>query len=204
MKKKPEQSGIEWRKIKLIKNGANGIKSDFGYLESHKGIANHVNFDGASKDVPPHDCFLKLFKRLNVIAATLDGIDYAKKILNISSFAATEEQKNIINGAVSEAVGAVEVTGLNIYKKKDSKQVILSYNKTDEEGEVTGHSTSKLSLEFQKYGIEDLLEEIVGEIEVEAYRYFYDNVYADMEQTTIFDKDDENLDDVEEANVVED
>lgn len=197
---KVKQKEIEWRQIKLVKGGAEGLDLKYGYLFSFKGH-NICKNRGSKTDVPPHDCLIDLVKGLRPVVAKVMGIDYARTLLNMPEFEPNDMQQKLTEGIVQQAMKTIDVTGVAISTRKKDVGIIISYDKTDEDEQVTGHATSWINLEGSVYEIEEDLSDTIDELKKEAYRYEFEDVYVDFEQMAIDYPQD---DDIEEANVVED
>jgi hypothetical protein len=203
--KKVNKNEVAWQQIKLINGGAKGLQLKFSYLENYKGHAI-MNSISSKKDVPPTEPFRGQIHSLRPTVAKVMSIDYARELLHESGFEPTDMQQQFIEAAVQKAMRTIEVTGISLSERKQGKGAIISYLKTDEQGQTTGHSTPWICYtgEFV-YGIEDDLEESVEQIVSDAYDYQFDDIYLDFEQLAISYPDEEISEDpeVEEADLEE-
>ena len=117
--KKTEKKDINWQLIKLIDKGASGLSVKYTYLTEYKGrgVLNTCPF---SKDVEPHPSLIDCFNELRPIVSKVENVDYARKLLSLPGFDATETQQQMTEGSVQEAMRAISVTGISISEKKHS------------------------------------------------------------------------------------
>lgn len=197
----PKQSEIDWQHIKLVENGGKGLQLKYAYLYSFKGH-NICKSNTPKTDVPPHDDLIQLIKNLRPIVAKVMGIDYARTLLNMEAFGATDMQHQLTEGIVQQEMKTIDVTGIAISTKKKQEGAVIFYDKHDDNEQVTAQVTAWINAEGAVYGIEEDLKEIIDDLKIEAYRYEYENKYVDFEQMAIeYPSDDEQID---EAEVVED
>lgn len=184
--------------IKLKKNGTDGAEVIYSYLYGIGG-ATFIRKITHLDDCPVHEDVNKLTHRMNRIVAAIEGYDYARKLLKIPGYEATDNQMKLIEGTVQAMVDKVQVSGVSFSKKKKSEGVIISYLKYDESELSTGHATAWIDMEDSVYGIEEDLLDITTELKNEALKYIAGEKYASFEQLTIDMPDNE----IEDAEVVD-
>jgi hypothetical protein len=195
--KKQKEENIEFSSIKLQSKGAKGLTIKFGYLFSFQNSAVCDNVT-LNRDAPVHSNLLKHFKELMPIVSKVESIDYARNLLDLEGFEPTDTQRKLTEKAVQEKLKQIEVTGISITTKKDIRGVIITYDKYDENEQVTGHVTSRIAFGDIIYKIEEDLEDAVDSILEETYKYLYEEKFDNMEQLSI-SAPSEEIEDAEEV-----
>lgn len=193
----PKKTEMEFRKIKILKGGGDGIDLEYSYLFSVQG-RTFIKKRNEHNDLPAHDDLIQLIKRLRPIVTKVINLDYARDLISAPGFEPTEQQQQMAEGLVQNVMGQIEPTGVIITKKKEGKAVVISYTKEDSQEKVTRHATALINLEDYQYEIEDDLKDIISDLELEAFRYQYEEKYADFEQLTL-DMDDVNIEEAQEV-----
>lgn len=186
MKKQQQlkQDQINWKKIKLVGDGSEGLELSYAYIKEIKGrgfIKSHT----LMSDIPPHDDLLNLFKELRPIVATIESVDYARKLPALPGFDATDNQLILIENLTQNIMKSIEVTGIHLSERRKDKGLIISYKKYDIQEQSTGHTTTWIGLSGNEYAIEEDLQEILNEIISESFKYEFEEKYADFEQLAI-------------------
>jgi hypothetical protein len=184
--KQAKKNEIEWQKIKLIAGGAHGLEIKYSYVLSikNKGFSRTVN---NNFDLQPHDDLIRLFKELRAMVAKIEHYDYARALLELNGYEPTQQQIVMTEQKVQQVISTIEITGVNISKKKNVRGVIITYKKSDENENVTGHATNWIPINSEEfiYSEQDDIKDVVEAIEGEAYEYEFNDKYADFEQLTI-------------------
>lgn len=203
--KEPLRKDISWQEISLIEKGAKGLNLKYGWIVEiqGKGFLRKIN---PTFDLQPHNDLIMLIKSLRPIVAKVESYDYARKLLSLEGFEATEIQQRSIEASVQQEVGKIDITGIRFQTKKKDEGVIILYDFTDENDQTNKRNTSWINLGPVIYGIEEDLKEISDELKIEAYRYEFEDKYADFEQMSFEypEEDDESENqDVSDAEIVE-
>lgn len=180
----PLRKEVSWQEISLIEKGANGLHLKYNWIVEIQG-KGFMRKLGSDFDLQPHDDLVNLMKSLRPIVAKVESYDYARKLLSLEGFEATEIQQQSIEASVQQEVGKIDVTGIKFSTKKKDEGVIINYDFTDENEQTTKRHTSWINLGPIIYGIEEDLKEIVDKLKIEAFRYEYEDKYADFEQMSI-------------------
>lgn len=186
---KPTEKDFSLEKVKLITDG--GIEAQYECAEMSNG-ATYINHYHVENGMEVHPDLKGLFNDLRPIVA---------RTFNMTSFLSfVEDKDNKISAAVQEKarefanqlLDNIEVRGVSYSGKDDNVGVVITAVYTTANGLKTCINTPRLKMATISFGFEEELETIVGNIEREVYKYFFEGKQAEM---SLFGADGEPADD---------
>lgn len=174
---KPTEKDFSLEKVKLITDG--GIEAHYEVAEVNNG-ATYVNHYAVENGMEVHPDLKGLFNDLRPIVA---------RTFNMTSFLSfVEDKDNKISAAVQEKarefanqlLDNIEVRGVSYSGKDDNVGVVITAVYTTANGLKTCINTPRLKMATISFGFEEELETIVGNIEREVYKYFFEGKQAEM------------------------
>lgn len=177
----PKVEDFALGKIRLAKDG--GVLLEYELTEKAAGetYCNEYSVN-LSRDIHPD--LRNLFARLSAIVA---------RAVNMTSFlsfleaecedAQTDEMYDLLDRArafANEIVDGIEVKGVSFSGAGENVGVVISSVFTTGNGLKANINTPRIKLSNVSFGFEDELEEIVSEIEREAYAYLFEGKQAQM------------------------
>lgn len=129
----------------------------------------------------PHPDFNNLMKRLKPIMAEILGLNSPMSVLNYDKFSANQVQKNIAEKIYQNNLDRLDITGISVSGRDESRGVIITAMLTAPNGMKMAVNSCRIKLADDFYQWIDELNEIVEEIENESYSYIYEAKQAQLE-----------------------
>ena len=202
--KKLKRDEVNWQEVKLLTGGADGIVLKYSYLQKVQ-ARQFIKGITSDNDLEPHSDLVRIFDQFVLIVAKAESIDYARKILDLPGFEPTDAQRSMTEEAVKHELLEVSVTGIKIIEKKDEVGVVITFDKEDDQGELSkGRKTNWIGTGNIIYGVEEEVGELIKQLAEEAYKYEFETKHADFEQMTMdLDPEEDKNEEIEEAKVVD-
>lgn len=184
--KRPTEQQFSLDKVKLIKAGGLDVNYTVSVSLGDQ-IYNDKYHIESAKDIHPD--LKKLFESLNVIVARTFGLTSFLSCVESPDFKASAKQKQDARDFAKKLLDRIEVKGVTFNGQGDNVSVIITSMlgaPGDERGDKTASAinTPKLRYSTEKYGFEQKLEEIAGDIEREVYEYIFNGKKAQQELFT--------------------
>lgn len=176
--KVPSENAFKLSKVKVISGG--GLDVHFEVEEVIGAEVYNENYHlASSKEIHPD--LQKLFDSLKPIMARVYHLSFFRSLLATPDFKATKQQKELAENAFKEVVDKLKVTGLALSGKDDNVGVILTGTFTADTNQKMAINSHRMKFSEEKYGFEEELEAIVGDIETEVYAFLFKNKRQQLE-----------------------
>lgn len=180
--KTPSEKAFNLCKVKVVSGG--GLDVTFEVEEVIGAEVYRENYHlASSKEIHPD--LQKLFDRLKPIMARVYHLSFFRSLLKTPDFKATKKQKELAEEAFKEVIAKLTVTGVALSGKDDNVGVILTGTFTADSNQKMAINSHRMKFSNTRYGFEEEMEEIIGEIEREVYAFLFKNKKA---QLTLFDE----------------
>lgn len=180
--KVPDEKAFALSKVKTISDG--GLDVHFEVEEVCGAEIYRENYHVCStKEIHPD--LQKLFDKLKPIMARVYHLSFFRSLLETPDFKATKEQCELAESAFSEVLKKLNVTGISLSGKDDNVGVVLTGTFTADSNQKMAINSHRMKFKDSRYGFEEEMEEIIGEIESEVYAFLFKNKKAQLE---IFDE----------------
>lgn len=180
--KTPSEKAFNLCKVKVVSGG--GLDVTFEVEEAIGAEVYRENYHlASSKEIHPD--LQKLFDRLKPIMARVYHLSFFRSLLETPDFKATKKQKELSEEAFKEVIAKLTVTGVALSGKDDNVGVILTGTFTADSNQKMAINSHRMKFSDTRYGFEEEMEEIIGEIEREVYAFLFKNKKA---QLTLFDE----------------
>ena len=199
--KTPSEKAFSLSKVKVINGG--GLDVHFEVEEACGAEVYRENYHLSSgKEIHPD--LQHLFDRLKPIMARVYHLSFFRSLLETPDFKATKKQQELAEEAFKEVTAKLNVTGISLSGKDANVGVVLTGTFTADSNQKMAINSHRMKFSDTRYGFEEELEEIIGQIETEVYAFLFKNKRAQLE---LFDECGEpagvqefNGDDESEAN----
>ena len=199
--KTPSEKAFSLSKVKVINGG--GLDVHFEVEEACGAEVYRENYHLSSgKEIHPD--LQHLFDRLKPIMARVYHLSFFRSLLETPDFKATKKQVELAEEAFKEVTAKLNVTGISLSGKDANVGVVLTGTFTADSNQKMAINSHRMKFSDTRYGFEEELEEIIGQIETEVYAFLFKNKRAQLE---LFDEYGEpagvqefNGDDESEAN----
>lgn len=176
--KTPSENSFYLNKVKTITGG--GLDVHFEVEEVCGAEVYRENYHlASSKEIHPD--LQNLFDRLKPIMARVYHITFFKTIMDTPEFKATSKQREIADEAFNEILAKLKVTGVSISGKDDNVGVVLTGTFTADSDQKMAINSHRMKFKDERYGFEEEMEEIIGNIETEVYAFLFKNKRAQLE-----------------------
>lgn len=180
--KVPDEKAFALSKVKTISDG--GLDVHFEVEEVCGVEIYRENYHVCStKEIHPD--LQRLFDKLKPIMARVYHLSFFRSLLETPDFKATKKQCELAESAFSEVLKKLNVTGISLSGKDDNVGVVLTGTFTADSNQKMAINSHRMKFKDSRYGFEEEMEEIIGEIESEVYAFLFKNKKAQLE---IFDE----------------
>ena len=174
----PSENNFNLSKAKIIAGG--GLDVHFEVEEVIGAEVYSENYHlASSKGIHPD--LQKLFDKLKPVLARVYHLSFFRSLLETPEFKATRKQKEIAENAYEEVLAKLKVTGISLSGKDENVGVVITGTFTADTNQVMAVSTHRIKIKDIKYGFEEELEAIVGDIEREVYQFLFKNKKAQLD-----------------------
>lgn len=176
--KTPSENAFFLSKVKVISGG--GLDVHFEVEEVCGAEVYRENYHlASSKEIHPD--LRKLFNSLKPIMARVYHLSFFRSLLATPDFKATQEQQELAENAFSEVLAKLDVTGVSLSGKDDNVGVVLTGTFTADSNQKMAINSHRMKFKDERYGFEEEMETIIGEIEREVYAFLFKNKRAQLE-----------------------
>ena len=176
--KVPSESAFSLSKVKVITDGGLDVHFEVEevcgaeiYRESY-----HVS---STKEIHPD--LQKLFDKLKPIMARLYHLSFFRSLLETPDFKATKKQCELAEEAFGEVLKKLKVTGISLSGKDENVGVVLTGIFTADSNQKMAINSHRMKFSDERYGFEEEMEAIIGDIETEVYAFLFKNKKQQME-----------------------
>lgn len=176
--KVPDEKAFALSKVKTISDG--GLDVHFEVEEVCGAEIYRENYHVCStKEIHPD--LQKLFGKLKPIMARVYHLSFFRSLLETPDFKATKKQCELSESAFSEVLKKLNVTGISLSGKGDNVGVVLTGTFTADSNQKMAINSHRMKFKDSRYGFEEEMEEIIGEIESEVYAFLFKGKKAQLE-----------------------
>lgn len=184
--KRPTEDQFSLDKVKLIKGGGLDVHYTVSVALGEE-IYNDKYHIESAKEIHPD--LRKLFESLDIIVARTFGLTSFLSCVESLDFNANAKQKQDARDFAKKLLERIEIKGITFNGQDDNVSIIITSMlgaPGDDNGDKTASviNTPKLRYSLEKYGFEQELEEIAGNIEREVYEYLFNGKKAQQELFT--------------------
>jgi hypothetical protein len=128
-----------------------------------------------------HPDLRKLLDALRPIMARVYHLSFFRSLMETEEFKATKKQKELAETAYKEVENCIEVSGISLSGSGDNVGVVISGKFKADTNQIMAINTHRIALAGEKYGFEEKLEELTGQIETEVYAFLFKGKKQQME-----------------------
>ena len=169
--KNPKRESFKLTKLKIPSNG--GVIVDFKLIEV-LGEESYESSQTQKSTKEPHPDLVDLLKRMVPMVGQIFGLTMINAVVGKKEFNADAIQIDKISKYVDQMNEKIRVGGVSLSGSEDKKGVAIAFGYRVDNNQVVGISTPKIPLSGSERGFEEELEELVKEIEIEAYNFIYE------------------------------
>lgn len=176
--KVPDEKAFALSKVKTISDG--GLDVHFEIEEACGAEIYRENYHLCStKEIHPD--LQKLFDKLKPIMARVYHLSFFRSLLETPDFKATKKQCKLAELAFSGVLKKLNVTGISLSGKDDNVGIVLTGTFTADSNQKMAINSHRMKFKDSRYGFEEEMEEIIGEIEFEVYAFLFKGKKAQLE-----------------------
>ena len=176
--KTPSEKAFSLSKVKVINGG--GLDVHFEVEEACGAEVYRENYHLSSgKEIHPD--LQHLFDRLKPIMASVYHLSFFRSLLETPDFKATKKQVELAEEAFKEVTAKLNVTGISLSGKDANVGVVLTGTFTADSNQKMAINSHRMKFSDTRYGFEEELEDIIGQIETEVYACLFKNKRAQLE-----------------------
>ena len=195
--KTPSEKGFLLSKVKVISGG--GLDVHFEVEETCGAEVYRENYHlSSSKEIHPD--LKKLFDQLKPIMARVYHLSFFRSLIETPDFKATKKQQELAEEAFKEVLAKLYVTGISLSGKDNNVGVVLTGTFTADSNQKMDINSHRMRFADERYGFEEEMERIIGEIESEVYQFLFKGKKCQMELFENEDFDEETEEKSEEEN----
>lgn len=174
----PSEEAFALSKVKIISGGGLDI-----HFEVEETCGNEIYWEtyhlSSSKEIHPD--LKRLFAQLKPIMARVYHLSFFRSLMETPDFNATKHQKEISERAFDEVLAKLEITGISLSGKGENVGVVLTGTFTADSNQKMAINSHRMKFSDSRYGFEEEMEEIIGNIESEVYAFLFKNKKAQLE-----------------------
>lgn len=176
--KTPSEKAFSLSKVKVINGG--GLDVHFEVEEACGAEVYRENYHLSSgKEIHPD--LQHLFDRLKPIMARVYHLSFFRSLFETPDFKATKKQVELAEEAFKKVTAKLNVTGISLSGKDANVGVVLTGTFTADSNQKMAINSHRMKFSDIRYGFEEELEEIIGQIETEVYAFLFKNKRAKLE-----------------------
>lgn len=193
----PSENAFLLSKVKVISGG--GLDVHFETEEVCGAEVYRETYHlSSSKEIHPD--LKKLFDQLKPIMARVYHLSFFRSLMETPDFKATKNQQELAEEAFKEVMVKLNVTGISLSGKDDNVGVVLTGTFTADSNQKMAINSHRMRFSDERYGFEEEMERIIGEIESEVYQFLFKGKKCQMELFENEDFDEETEEKSEEEN----
>lgn len=174
----PSEGAFALSKVKIISGGGLDV-----HFEVEETCGNEIYREtyhlSSSKEIHPD--LKRLFAQLKPIMARVYHLSFFRSLMETPDFKATKHQKEISERAFDEVLAKLEITGISLAGKDENVGVVLTGTFTADSNQKMAINSHRMKFSDSRYGFEEQMEEIIGNIESEVYAFLFKNKKAQLE-----------------------
>lgn len=174
----PDEKAFALSKVKIISDGELDV-----HFEVEEVCGDEIYRENyhlcSTKEI--HLDLKQLFDKLKPIMARVYHLSFFRSLLETPDFKATKKQCELAESAFSEVLKKLNVTGISLSGKDDNVGVILTGTFTADSNQKMAINSHRMKFKDSRYGFEEEMEEIIGEIESEVYAFLFKGKKAQLE-----------------------
>lgn len=174
----PSESAFALSKVKIIPSG--GLDVHFE-VEEACGAEIYTETYHLVSTKGIHPDLQKLFDNLKPIMARVYHLTFFRTLMDVPEFKATKKQRELAEKAYKEIEAKLTITGLSLSGKDDNVGVVLTATFTADSNQKMAINSHRMKFSDERYGFEEEMEDIVGQIESEVYKFLFKNKKQQME-----------------------
>lgn len=176
--KTPSEKAFQLSKVKVISGG--GLDVHFKVEETCGAEVYRETYHlSSSKDIHPD--LQKLFDQLKPIMARVYHLSFFRSLMETPEFKATKKQQEIAEEAFSKVIAKLNVTGVALSGKDNNVGVVLTGTFTADSNQKMAINSHRMKFSDSRYGFEEEMESIIGDIESEVYAFLFKGKKAQLE-----------------------
>lgn len=176
--KTPSEKAFALSKVKVISGG--GLDVHFEVEETCGAEIYRENYHlSSTKEIHPD--LKKLFDRLKPIMARVYHLSFFRSLMETPEFKATKKQQELAEEAFKEVLAKLDVTGISLSGKDSNVGVVLTGVFTADSNQKMAINSHRMKFSDSRYGFEEEMESIIGDIESEVYAFLFKNKRAQLE-----------------------
>lgn len=176
--KTPSEKAFALSKVKVISGG--GLDVHFEVEETCGAEIYRENYHlSSTKEIHPD--LKKLFDRLKPIMARVYHLSFFRSLMETPEFKATKKQQELAEEAFKEVLAKLDVTGISLSGKDNNVGVVLTGVFTADSNQKMAINSHRMRFADERYGFEEEMERIIGEIESEVYQFLFKGKKCQME-----------------------
>lgn len=113
--------------------------------------------------------------------ARIYHLSFFRSLLETPEFKATSAQKKQAEKAFEEVLNKLSVTGISLSGKDENVGVVITAAFTADSNQKMAINSHRVKFKEERYGFEEDMEKIIGEIELEVYAFLFENKKAQLE-----------------------
>lgn len=174
----PSEKAFALSKVKVIPGG--GLDVNFEVDETCGAEVYRESYHlSSSKEIHPD--LKKLFGKLKPIMARVYHLSFFRSLMDTPDYKATKKQKELAEEAFAEVMNKLDVTGVSLSGKDNNVGVVLTGTFTADSNQKMAINSHRMKFSDTRYGFEEEMEQIVGEIESEVYKFLFKGKKCQME-----------------------
>lgn len=189
---KPSEKNFTLEKVKLANGG--GLEAIYEVVEI-RGSESYVNSYSVKNAADVHPDLSGLFKQLRPIVARVFGMTSFLSFTENPDNKIKQEVQDKAREFADELLERIVVRGVSYSGKDDNVGVVITSVLEVSNGLKTCINTPRLKMATVSFGFEEELENIVGEIEREVYKFLFEGKQA---QLSLFGQDGSASEDYED------
>ena len=172
------ESAFTLNKVKVIPGG--GLDVTFEVEETCGAEIYRENYHlSSTKEIHPD--LKKLFDQLKPIMARVYHLSFFRSLMDTPEFKATKNQRELAENAFTEVLANLNVTGVSLSGKDENVGVVLTGTFTADSNQEMAINSHRMKFKDERYGFEEEMERIIGEIEIEVYLFLFKGKKAQLE-----------------------
>lgn len=176
--KTPSEKAFALSKVKVISGG--GLDVHFEVEEACGAEVYRENYHlSSSKEIHPD--LKKLFDQLKPIMARVYHLSFFRSLIETPDFKATKKQQELAEEAFKEVLAKLDVTGISLSGKDNNVGVVLTGTFKADSNQKMAINSHRMRFADERYGFEEEMERIIGEIESEVYQFLFKGKKCQME-----------------------
>lgn len=174
---KPIRDNFSLSKFKTGKDG--GLETHFEVKEAI-GDAIYIEKHHLSSAKNMHPDLAKLMKDLRPIVARVFNLTSFLSLVESPDFKGNKKQTELARSYEKEILQNIDVRGISLSGEKDNIGVVITAVLTVMKNQKTAINCPRIKFATVNFGFEEDLEQILRDIEVEVYKFLFEDKQAQL------------------------